>query len=213
VSDESTEHETPAEREFDYARTVALSDGVFAIALTLLVLTISFPDLHGSQRHLLDDQLQNRLPQLLSWLISFAVLALLWLRHHAFFRRLASIDARLSVLNLAYLAAVAFLPYPTRLVGEYGHEAIAVVIYALNIMIISTFSALMRAQVERAGLLKEGERLGSWYRYAIPPAVFLLSIPVAIFVSPTGAEYCWLLLLLGGPLERWPERRQRPPLR
>ncbi len=204
----SDDTESPSAREFDYDRTVALSDGVFAIALTLLVLTISFPELHGVQRHRLGAQLQDRLPQLLSYVLSFGVLAILWLRHHAFFRRLARIDATLSVLNLAYLAAVAFLPYPTRLLGEYGSEPISVVIYALNIVVIGALSGLMRGHVERAALLAPGERLDSWHRYAVTPAVFLLSIPLAVLVSPSAGEYSWLLLLSTGLIGRWAGRRE-----
>jgi uncharacterized membrane protein len=202
VSDEITDTESASAREFDYDRTVALSDGVFAIALTLLVLTISFPELHGTASRHLGAQLEDRFSQLLSYLLSFAVLAFLWLRHHAFFRSISLIDARLALLNLVYLAAVAFLPYPTRLLGEYGNHSVSVVIYALTILAIVLGSGLMRFHVERARLLKPDAKLDSWYRYAVAPVVFLISIPVALFVSPTAAEYTWLLLLLTGPVER-----------
>ncbi len=201
MSDEITETESASAREFDYDRTVALSDGVFSIALTLLVLTISFPELHGTATRHLGAQLQDRFPQLLSYLLSFAVLAFLWLRHHAFFRGVRQIDARLAGLNLAYLAAVAFLPYPTRLLGEYGSESVSVVIYAVTILTIVLGSGLMRFHVERAQLLRPDARLDSWYRYAVAPVVFLISIPIALFVSPAAAEYSWLLLLLTGPVE------------
>ncbi len=204
-----TDDESPSSRAFDYDRTVALSDGVFAIALTLLVLTIGFPSLVGAQRHHLGSQLEHLSPQLVSYLISFAVLAYLWLRHHAFFRGLARIDARLAILNLAYLAAVAFLPYPTRLIGEYGHEAVSVVIYALTIEVIVAASGLMRVHTERAHLLAPGVALDPWSRYAVAPIVFLISIPIAIFISPNAAEYSWLLLLLTGSVTRWSHRGAR----
>jgi TMEM175 potassium channel family protein len=208
VSDEFSDTESVSERAFDYDRTVALSDGVFAIALTLLVLTISFPELHSAQRHNLGAQLQDRFPQLLSYLLSFVVLAYLWLRHHVFFRRLGRIDGPLSLLNLAYLAVVAFLPYPTRLLGEYGQETVSVVIYALTIMLVTVMSGLMRLHVERAGLLAPGERLDAWYRYAVGPTVFGLSIVLAVLVSPQAAQYSWLLLLLTAPISRWAGRRE-----
>jgi uncharacterized membrane protein len=185
-----------------------LSDGVFAIALTLLVLTISFPELHGTARKHLGSELEDRFPQLMSYLLSFAVLAFLWLRHHAFFRSIVRIDAGLAILNLVYLAAVAFLPYPTRLLGEYGTESVSVVMYAVTIVSIACASGLMRLKAERAALLSPDAVLDSWHRYAVAPAVFLLSIPLAIFVSPSAAEYSWLLLLLTGPVARWGRRTE-----
>ncbi len=208
MSDEVPDNESASAHAFDYDRTVALSDGVFAIALTLLVLTISFPELHGeAARRDLGAQLQDRFPQLLSYLLSFAVLAFLWLRHHAFFRNIIRIDTQLALLNLAYLAAVAFLPYPTRLLGGYGDQSVSVVIYALTILVILFASGLMRLRVQQARLLKPDAQLDAWYRWAVAPAVFLISIPIAMFVSPAAAEWSWLLLLLTGRVDAWLTRR------
>src|SRR5205807_1789669 len=114
----------------DYARTVALSDGVFAIALTLLVLNISFPELGPGHHGDIGKQLLDRRGELGAYVLSFAVIALLWVRHHAFMRGLEVIDTRLTVLNLTYLGFVAFLPYPTRVIGVYGSETAGVVLYA-----------------------------------------------------------------------------------
>ena len=100
MSDEITHTESASARAFDYDRTVALSDGVFAIALTMLVLTISFPELHGTASRHLGAQLEDRFSQLLSYLLSFVVLAFLWLRHHAFFRSIRLIDAARLVVSL-----------------------------------------------------------------------------------------------------------------
>jgi hypothetical protein len=79
---------------------------------------------------------------------------------------------------------------------------VSVVIYALTILAIVLGSGLMRFHVERARLLKPDAQLDSWYRYTVAPVVFLISIPLALFVSPAVAEYSWLLLLLTGPVER-----------
>jgi uncharacterized membrane protein len=191
--------EPPEERGFDYARTVALSDGVFAIALTLLVLNISFPELAPGHHGDIGKQLLDRRGELGSYALSFAVIGFLWVRHHAFMRGLEVIDTRLTVLNLAYLGFVAFLPYPTRVLGVYGGEPAGVVLYASTNVVLASISALMRIQAKRAHLLSP---LGTAVvarreHWAITPAVFLLSIPVA-FASPTAAKFCWLLLLLLG---------------
>lgn len=184
--------ETRAERAFDYARTVALSDGVFAIALTLLVLNIGLPSTRD-----LGSGLLHRLPQFGSYALGFAVIALLWVRHHSFFRVLARIDTGLTVLNLSYLAFVAFLPYPTRIIGLHGDQTAAVVLYATTVAILGTIAGLMRVHARRARLLSpEGPaELARREHWLISPAVFTLSIPVA-FASPRAAMLCWLVILL-----------------
>src|SRR5213592_3140723 len=104
----------PAERRFDYDRTVALSDGVFAIALTLLVLNIGAPVLGPGHEGVLGQRLLDHGEEYFSYAVGFAVIGLLWTRHHSFYRGVDHIDTRLTVLNLVYLGLIAFLPYPTR---------------------------------------------------------------------------------------------------
>jgi uncharacterized membrane protein len=189
--------EPPKERGFDYARTVALSDGVFAIALTLLVLGISFPELASNRHGEIGRQLLDRRGEIGTYALSFAVIALLWVRHHSFMRGLEVIDTRITLLNLAYLGFVAFLPYPTHILGAYGDEPASVVLYAITCGIVASLGALMRLHAERAHLLSP---LGTAVvarreHWAITPAVFFASIPIA-FATPTGAKFCWLLPLL-----------------
>jgi TMEM175 potassium channel family protein len=193
------EDETLEERAFDYARTVALSDGVFAIAMTLLVLQISVPQLISSEHSELGKRLLDHRDEFTSYAISFAVISVFWIRHHVFFRGLATIDTQLTVLNLAYLGFVAFIPYPTRLLGLYGDEPASVVLYASTILIIATLSGLSRVHAKRSGLLTPvGEReLARREHWLIAPAIFAASIPVA-FISPTAAELMWVLLLIPG---------------
>ncbi len=199
--------ESAASRAFDYDRTVALSDGVFAIALTLLVLTIDFPNLHGTAVGQLGQALHHRVPQVLTYALSFAVLGYLWLRHHAFFGEINGVDARLAVLNLVYLALVAFLPYPTRLLGVYGSETVSVVSYAATIVVLSLVGSAMRLHAERHQLISGGT-LESWFHQMAAPAIFAISIPVALLMGSTAGELTWILLLVirpalrvGGPRE------------
>jgi uncharacterized membrane protein len=192
-----TSLEPPQERAFDYARTVALSDGVFAIALTLLVLTISTPALESGHHGLLGRRLLDHSNELTSYAISFAVIALLWVRHHGFFRVLDRIDGRITVLNLTYLALVAFIPYPTRLLGMYGDEPAAVVLYASTLALIGLAAGLMRLHGTHNGLVSPAGRaeLDERGHWAVVPTVFLLSIPIA-FVSTTAAEISWFLVAI-----------------
>ncbi|MFL5820534.1 MAG: TMEM175 family protein [Solirubrobacteraceae bacterium] len=189
-----------AEREFDYNRTVALSDGVFAIALTLLVLNIEVPRLAHGDRSSLWQALAAGRSEWLSYAISFAVIALLWTRHHAFFREVRRIDGRLAVLNLVYLGVVAFIPFPTRLLGLYGDRPEAVVVYATTIAAVGGIAAVTRLHARSAGLLAPEARRDSFWRLALVPLAFLVSIPIA-FLSPTLAELSWISLALIGNLE------------
>jgi uncharacterized membrane protein len=194
-----TETEPPEERAFDHARTVALSDGVFAIALTLLVLNITVPALGPLQHNKLGAGLLHRAGQFESYALSFAVLALMWVRHHGLFRALDRIDLNVTLLNLIYLGFVAFLPYPTRVLSQYGNEPASIVLYASTIAIVTTIAGLTRVYVQRAHLLSEAgarELAGRQY-WAIAPAIFVASIGVA-YVSPTAAKLTWLLLAVPG---------------
>jgi uncharacterized membrane protein len=192
-----TDDEPPEERAFDYARTVALSDGVFAIGLTLLVLNITVPSLASGHHGELGSRLLDRRSEFESYALSFAIIALLWVRHHSLFRVLERIDGTLTTLNLVYLGLIAFLPYPTRVLGTYSSETAAAVLYAVTLLALLTVAALTRLHVTRAGLLTEQGRreLDRREHWALAPLILLVSIPIA-FLSPAVAEFSWLLLLL-----------------
>jgi uncharacterized membrane protein len=186
--------EERAEQEFDYDRTVALSDGVFAIAITLLVLSIEIPD-PGPDQPPVGELLGSQWREILSYAISVAVIGFLWMRHHTFFRELTRIDTRLIGLNVGYLGLIAFLPFPTELVGENVEEPDAVVLYAATIAVISAVAAGMRFHADRRGLLTEEARREPLWSLALVPAVFLTSIPIA-FASTIAAQVWWVVLLL-----------------
>jgi uncharacterized membrane protein len=112
-------------------------------------------------------------------------------------RSLEVIDTRITVLNLAYLAFVAFLPYPTHIIGAYGDETASVVLYAATCGIVASIGSLMRIHAQRNHLLSPSGStvVARREHWALTPAVFFASIPVA-FASPTAAKFCWLLLLV-----------------
>lgn len=197
-----THDEPPEERAFDYARTVALSDGVFAIGLTLLVLNITVPVL--SAGHGLGSGLLDRRSEFESYALSFAIIGVLWVRHHSLFRGLERIDGTVTALNLVYLSFIAFLPYPTRVLGVYSSETAAAVLYAATLLALTIVAGLTRWHVTRAGLLsKAGQReFARREHWALAPLILVASIPVA-FVSPAVAEASWLLLLALPALHRF----------
>jgi uncharacterized membrane protein len=191
-----TNGESTSERAFDYDRTVALSDGVFAIALTLLVLSLTIPSLRPGHTSLLGSRLLHQHDEFIAYAISFAVIAVLWVRHHLVFRTLRRIDGSVTALNLAYLAFVAFLPFPTRVLAIYGEEPSAVVLYAATGAVLSLLAGLIRRHVQRAGLVhpSRAHEIAEREPWALTPAVFIASIPIA-YASPTAGKLFWLLLI------------------
>lgn len=188
------------EREIEFSRALAFSDGVFAFAVTLLVTTIEVPDLHGSD---IEQQLLHRiddlLPQLGSYFLSFAVIGLMWMRHHRLFSRIRRLDTGTLWLNLLALSFVVLLPFTTGVIGRYGGDApSAVGVYALNVGIAGLAFAALWWHCLRNGLLDENPtprqvRLELWMRLTMP-AVFFASIPLA-YLSTTAAELSWFVII------------------
>jgi uncharacterized membrane protein len=113
------------------ARLEAFSDGVFAIAITLLVLTIRTPD---DFRHL-GEALRHQWPAYAAFLVSFAVIGIMWLNHHTVLSHFERVDRNLVYLNFVLLATIVFVPYPTGIFGEALQrgegEHVAAVFYSL----------------------------------------------------------------------------------
>jgi uncharacterized membrane protein len=187
----------PVRESIDFARIVAFTDGVFAIAITVLVLGIDVPD------ELPDDGLADFLldswRQLFAYFLSFAVIGRFWLSHHQVFSTLHDFDRRLLVLNLVYLSFLVLIPFPTNLLGEYGSKPEPVAAYAFVIGSVSLLSwgmlryALRHGHVG-AGLRAEASEMAVGALF--PALVFFVSIPIAL-LSPTVAQLAWLTLLLG----------------
>jgi len=170
---------------------VAFTDGVFAIAITLLVLGLDVPSRASGLTEALLDQRQS----LFAYALSFAVLSRLWLSHHSFFGGLHSFDRKLLVLNLVYLAWIAVVPFTSELLGNFSGDAPAVVVYAAGIVgVTATFGAQI-AYAFRRGLLKpeyrQIARAGDAPGLFAVTIVFTISIPVAL-LSPTAAIVMWL---------------------
>src|SRR5919112_2283399 len=106
-------------------RIIGFSDGVFAIAITLLVLTIDLPASIPSEE--VSSFLRGALPQVLVYAVSFMVIGTFWLRHYIMFNMCRAVDTRILVLNLVFLAFVALLPFPTDLIDINDQSPSAVI--------------------------------------------------------------------------------------
>jgi len=184
----------------EFNRFAALSDGVFAIAMTLLVVTIGEPVVSNAR---IGHEIARLGPQIFAFFLSFAVIGRYWLVHHEFVSLLTSVGQRLLWANLVYLALIAFLPFTTGLLGDYSSVGEVIAIYALNVAAISLLEVMMFVVAHRSGLV-ERPLPADVYRYAVleslvPVVVFLVSIPVA-FLNHYAAYACWATLLIIEPV-------------
>ena len=188
----------PRERTLELDRLVNFSDAVFAIAATLLVLSISFsfrlepPDLDRK----LWREFGDVLPQVLTYALSFFVIARLWLGHHRMFKVIRRIDGRFISLNLVMLGLVALLPFPTEVFGNYPNDRPALIVYCVAVSAPGIVSALMFQYAAQDNRLINPATPREWVihsqlRALSIPAVFLTSIPIS-FVAVGLAQLWWL---------------------
>ncbi len=139
------------------ARLEAFSDGVFAIAITLLVLDLAVPVSRESSRHLLD-AISDEWPGYLGYIVSFSTVGALWLGHNAITDYLDRADITLLRLNLLLLFFVSFLPFPTRLLSEYvttdQAERVAVTFYGITLLIAGALLSLLWRYALHARLIR-----------------------------------------------------------
>ena len=189
--------ERPADVSF--GRIVSFTDGVFAIAITLLVLNFEVPELARGTEAELERFLTQLGGDFAAYFLTFAVVGRMWIVHHRLFSMLKSFDGRLMTLNLAYLAMIVLIPFPAQLLGDYGDQTLSPVLYATVLAVASVLNWLMARHAIRARLLRpddeaQAEPWGSFEALVIP-GVFVASIPVA-FLSPYAAEAMWTLFVL-----------------
>jgi uncharacterized membrane protein len=199
-------------------RLLALSDGVFAIAMTLLALDLRVPDLGDPAT---DAQLRHALvleaPSFLTFLVSFYVVASYWVFHRLLMRSVTATHPRLMVHTLPLLLLVAALPFPSSLLARYGSEPTALVVYGVVNVAASLLLLWLRHDIEAYGLSTGSADQGAWFRYGWAlwgnVAVFALCIPAG-YVLGGKAPFVLLLLLLSGDRSsalwlRWRRRSTR----
>jgi len=126
------------ERDYDIARLMAISDGVFAVAITLLVFNVPVPTIaHSDATSRLPAALLETGPRLLTFALSFFLVGFYWIQHHQLFRRLVSVSVRLLWLNLLLLFLVCLLPFSSGVVGRYPDTVIGAEVYAVNLAAIA----------------------------------------------------------------------------
>jgi uncharacterized membrane protein len=183
------------ENEIEFGRIVAFSDGVFSIAITLLVLNLTVSK--GLSSADLTNELFDLWDNLLAFAISFAVIGRFWIVHHRFFAEVHSFDGRLLGLNLLYLASIVLIPFSSEVLGEYGGQTPSVVLYSVNLAAVVLVGLGMGVDARRRGLtsIDDEAHRETQIRSTYIAAIFMLSVPLA-FVIPRAAAYLWFLLFL-----------------
>lgn len=208
-----TVDDTFSETEKDAGRVLVLSDGVFGVAMTLLVLTIQVPDLPPTDsletlNTLLLDGFLTLWPKVLGYIISFLVIGAYWRAHRRIFRYVKGYDSVFLMLNLLLLLSVSFLPLPTGVIGRYPSSWVAVVFYASCLALTGILMSCLWYYATSAHRLIDAQlekHLIRYYgiRFLIAPIIFLFSISLAfvnaflpIVSGPNLAEYSWVLIAI-----------------
>ena len=168
------------------SRLESISDGVIAVALTLLVLSVDAPTAAPGES-LWDALDQGTVFSLLLFVISFAIIARFWVVHHAALRALPDqIPNKLVVANFGFLLMVCLVPFATTLYARNDSDMTALVVYALAFALMSVLLSTIRT----------GGNLRSRPIGLFVPAVFLLAIPVGLVIGPNWATMTWMILVL-----------------
>ena len=204
---EDKEKPKPNLMGFTVERLNAFSDGVFAVAITLLVVSIAVPSIQGTVTNAkLAHGLGQVWPHFFSYTLSFVIIGMFWISHHALFTAIRRVDRTLIWLNLFYLLLIVFMPYPTNLLSLFGKTAVATALYASVLALAGLLQAAMAFYAVQRHRLVDDEfdmsYAAEYLRNSLGmSSVFIISIGIA-FVNVTAAQFFWLALFVIQLVER-----------
>jgi uncharacterized membrane protein len=190
----------------DLSRILALSDGVFAFALTLLVLTLTVPviNTHGltpqQTSGALGASLHQEYGQFLAYVFAFVMIAIWWRAHHRTFRYITRYDSVLTNLNLALLLEIAVMPFILEVYSDYQSAQIAVILFsAIQAVTGLTLNAIWTYATSHHRLvspkLSEATIHYTTTRGRLTPLIFVAAIGVS-FLNVAAAQYTWILAIV-----------------
>lgn len=168
----------------EFGRVLSLSDAVFGLAMTLLVVSIVVPPGLSSDQY--TAAIGELVPRVAIMALSFAVAASAWIGHRRFFSRVQSIDAGLQWRNFVLLGLVALLPLPHQVLGGYADEPLSYALYAVVLSAVNVVFVMLEFHAARRNLLRSGDSEAS-HRLEVARGVldavgFAVSIPLAFLV-------------------------------
>jgi uncharacterized membrane protein len=186
----------------DTKRLETLVDGIFAIAMTLLVLSLAVPQIPAPvSEAALQKSILAIVPNLISMVVSFVLLAVFWKIHHKFFKRITYIDGTLLWINVIWLLFIVLVPFSASLTGDYGDLVTSHIIFNLNMLGISTLLFLNWHYAKNHNFIHE--KVGKKYidvTWRVNVA-FILIVIVAMILSFIIPQYSSIVYLITIPLE------------
>ena len=191
-----TEKSISDSSEYSSSRLEAFSDGVFAIAITLLVLNIQLPE--NASNITIDKALLLSIPKLEVWIISFFIIGNMWMRHHKLINQLTRIDALFIKLNLFYLMFVTVIPWLVSLIVVYDNQPMAITVFSGSIALLTLINLFIWIYVSNikkiiSDKVTNYQKKLTLINIIIVILVALLSILVAYKVAVRLALYCYFL--------------------
>lgn len=178
-------------------RIEALADGIFAIAMTLLVLTLTLPDMMDTKLSL-SQLLAEQWPKFFNYALSFVLLAVFWMVHHQQFHVIRRTDRRHIWINIGILMFVALMPFSTDVAGDYGDETLAQLVFSANLMILGLlfllnwWYACWNHRLVDPDLDRE-TIVGGIRRSCVTPGVAAVSMILSFFVPRWGLAVYMLI--------------------
>jgi len=186
----------------DTKRLETLVDGIFAIAMTLLVLTLNVPDITGPlSNSIIQERLYEILPNFISVIVSFVLLAVFWNIHHRIFKQIKYVNSLLLWINIIWLFFIVMVPFSASLIGDYSKFPISHILFNLNLLGIAVFLYLNWFIAYRSDFIHKNI---DDKQIKITKNVNTLFIVIAVaaimisLISPHWAELTYLLII---PLE------------
>lgn len=198
-------------------RVEALTDGIYAVAMTLLVLELKLPDIAGPVTEpVLGAELLHLLPKALAWVISFFILATFWLSHQRAFQHVCRVDTRLAWINVVSLMLASLLPFSSALVGEYPGLFAPQVVYAGNLAALALAAIWQVDHLERHAELcippsfPRAVARATRFRCWSLAAVAALAVTIALF-DPRFGTVAFMLMIVLRRIGRARESRAAAP--
>lgn len=188
-------------------RLGALSDGVYAIVVTLLVLDLKAPEAPPGQDSVLLDDLIGQIPNFLAYVVSFLLAALFWHSHHRLLYRVERSDSTLIWLNFVHLFFLSITPFTASLVGRYEDDPVAVQIFAVSLWLVSLSLAAMWHYAAGTSALLATPTTAAERRWFVRRLLGVSLIALLSLVL-SGAGNHWALFVWAGlPLLMWLQQR------
>ncbi len=185
---------------FEQSRVETFSDGVFAIIVTLLVLEIKVPHINNfrDSGELLK-ALESLIPKVISWIISFFTVCVIWVNHHRLLKQFRIFTHGLFWWNALLLLFVSFIPFPTALLGDYPNNQVAVILYGVVLSVMALIFSLLRFYtLNKKVILKESVSIenykkGTIYSLIYGPLLYLMGALFS-FIHPNISFIIYLLI-------------------